>query len=660
MHKPELLLPAGNPESFYAAIEGGADAVYLGITQFNARNRAKNFNINDLQVITNYAKQHKTKVYVTLNTLIKNEELPYLLNTLYMLSQIDISSIIIQDWGVYYLVKKHFPKLTIHASTQMGFHNSIGAQYAEDKDFERVIMARELTCKELKDISSKTTIELEVFVHGALCYSFSGMCLFSSYLGGYGANRGLCKQPCRKVFKTHNNTGYFFCLKDNELIDHLPLLARLGISSLKIEGRMRTATYVYNVAKAYRMVIDDHTKIEEAKAILKKDLGREKTSYFFGGNLENTFTNTKNTGYYMGSISSIKPSAFIFSPKITIAKGDRIRIRSKSGLDKIQFKISSFSKIDNDKVKIECTGKEIEANDDVYLTSRKEPFPTKIKYHKEDVDIKKIPYKLTKNKLSEFKLQKGDKKEKVYVRINTLEWLKKVYLGAIDGVFLHFNQKDRESLDMNAPFLKKYKEKIFFELPRFIPEGQLEEIRVYCLKAYNRGFRNFVFSHISQKYLLPKGCQYSTNENVYTLNDAAISFLKQEKITNYIYPFENDLENLIKGNNRDGIVPVYFYPALFLSRMPVNTIKNNLIFQDEEGKNYKKHVVDGLTCILPGQPVSFIHHTKKLRELGFSQFMIDLSFEKISKNLLNKLLNRLKHSQQITPASVFNFKNGLY
>ncbi len=658
MHKPELLLPAGNAESFYAAIEGGADAVYLGITQFNARNRAKNFNINDLQVITNYAKQRKIKVYVTLNTLIKNEELPYLLNTLYMLSQIDISSIIIQDWGVYYFVKKHFPKLTIHASTQMGYHNSIGAKYAEDKGFERVIMARELTDDELKTISSKTGIELEIFVHGALCYSFSGVCLFSSYLGGYSANRGLCKQPCRKVFKA-NNKGYFFCLKDNQLIDHLPQLAKLGISSLKIEGRMRTATYVYNVAKAYRMAIDDHAKNKEAKAILEKDLGREKTSYFFGGNLENTFTNTKNTGYYIGSISSIKPGAFIFSPNLNIAKGDRIRIRSKSGIDKIQFKISSFSKESDDKMVIECPEKSIEMNDDVYLTSRKEPFPTKIKHNKQDSGIKKMPYKITQNKLSEFKKIQGGKKEKVFVRINTLEWLKKVYLGAIDGVFLQFNQKDRKNLDINAPFLKKYKEKIFFELPRFIPEGQLEDIRAYCLEVFNHGFRNFVLSHISQKILLPKGCQYFTNENVYTLNDAAISFLKQEKITNYIYPLENDLENLMKGKSRDGIVPVYFYPVLFLSRMPVNTIKNNFIFQDEEGKNYKKHVVDGLTYILPGQPVSIIHHTKKLREVGFSQFMIDLSFEKISKNLLNKLLNRLKDSGQITPASVFNFKNGL-
>lgn len=659
MHKPELLLPAGNPESFYAAVEGGANAVYLGITQFNARNRAKNFNINDLQTITNYAKQREIKVYVTLNTLIKNEELPYLLNTLYMLSQIDISSIIIQDWGVYYFVKKHFPKIPVHASTQMGYHNSIGAQYAEDKGFERVIMARELTADELNTISRKTGIELEIFVHGALCYSFSGMCLFSSYLGGYGANRGLCKQPCRKIFELNNKNGYFFCLKDNQLIDHLPQLAKLGISSLKIEGRMRTATYVYNVAKAYRMAIDDHTKIEEAKSILQKDLGREKTSYFFGGNLENTFTNTKNTGNFIGSISSIKSGAFVFSPKTNIAKGDRIRIRSKNGLDKIQFKVSSFSWIKDDTIEIDCPGKDVEINDDVFLTSRKEPFPTKIKHEKQVTGIKKIPHKLIQNKLSEFKKIQGGKKEKIFVRINTLEWLKKVYLGAIDGVFLHFNQKDRKNLDINAPFLKKYKAKIFFELPKFIPEGQLEEIKAYCSEVFKHGFRNFVLGHISQKLLLPKGCQYYTNENVYTLNDAAISFLKQEKITNYIYPLENDLENLMKGKNRDGIVPVYFYPVLFLSRMPVNTIKNNHIFQDEEGKGFKKHVVDGLTYILPGQPVSIIHHTKKLRELGYSQFIIDLSFEKISKNLLNKLLNRLKHSQQITPASVFNFKNGL-
>ena len=175
--KPELLLPVGNTESFYAALEGGADAIYLGLRKFNARDRAKNFTVNQLQSLLKESEKNKINVHLTLNTLIKNQELPELLDTLYLLSQTAISAIIIQDWGVYYLIKKFFPKLKIHASTQMKTHNSIGTEFLLDKGFERVILARELTLSELKEISRKSKIELEIFAHGALCYSFSGMCL---------------------------------------------------------------------------------------------------------------------------------------------------------------------------------------------------------------------------------------------------------------------------------------------------------------------------------------------------------------------------------------------------------------------------------------------------------------------------------------------------
>ncbi|MCK4979274.1 MAG: U32 family peptidase, partial [Candidatus Delongbacteria bacterium] len=256
MKKPELLLPVGNTEAFYAAVEGGADAIYLGLRYFNARNRAKNFTLNQLQSILAESKRTGTKVYLTLNTLIKNSELPELLDVLYQVSQTSLSSIIIQDWGVYYLVRKFFPDITLHASTQMAFHNSIGTEFAMRKNFERVIMARELTLEELKVISQKSKIKLEIFTHGALCYSFSGLCLFSSFLGGMSANRGQCRQPCRRAFKSEEKENYFFSLKDNQQIEIVPELMKMGISSLKVEGRMKSAEYVNRVAKAYRMVID--------------------------------------------------------------------------------------------------------------------------------------------------------------------------------------------------------------------------------------------------------------------------------------------------------------------------------------------------------------------------------------------------------------------
>ncbi len=199
---PELHLPAGNIESFYAALEGGADAIYLGLKQFNARGRARNFTNSQLPKLLKEAKKHNVQVYITLNTVIKNQEITELFDYLHFLNLTGVDGIIVQDWGVYYIAKRFFPKLKIHASTQLGIHNSLGTNFSEKKGFKRVVLARELTLNELQTICEKSSVETEVFIHGALCYSFSGMCLYSSYSGGRGANRGLCTQPCRRVYST--------------------------------------------------------------------------------------------------------------------------------------------------------------------------------------------------------------------------------------------------------------------------------------------------------------------------------------------------------------------------------------------------------------------------------------------------------------------------
>lgn len=343
--KPELLIPVGNPEAFYAAITGGADAIYLGLRDFNARGRARNFAPNQLQSILKESEKENIKVYLTLNTLIKNNELPKLLDTLFMLSQTSISAIIIQDLGVYYLINKFFNKLTFHGSTQMGFHNSLGSEFAYEKGFERIILARELTFPELQNISKSSKIQLEVFAHGALCYSFSGMCLFSSFLGGMSANRGLCRQPCRRIFNAEHGSEYFFSLKDNQQIEIIPELMKMKIRSIKIEGRMKSAEYVHQVTRAYRMVIDDPEKIEQAKEILKFDLGRQKTSYFLGGNIKEAITHEPYTGYQIGEISQINEEYFEIKTDFNLKQRNRIRILPQDGTDSNALKIKEIKKL---------------------------------------------------------------------------------------------------------------------------------------------------------------------------------------------------------------------------------------------------------------------------------------------------------------------------
>jgi U32 family peptidase len=184
--------------------------------------------------------------------------------------------------GVFIIFPKRiFQSLKIHASTQMGIHNSLGTKFLAEKGFHRTVLARELTMKELETVVKKSSIETEVFVHGALCYSFSGMCLFSSYTGGRGANRGMCANPAVAEYEIKTEKNFLFNLKDNQLMEYIPKLTEIGVTSFKIEGTSKIGEYTYRVGSAYRMVLDDETKIEQALQSLELDFGTTKNKLFY-------------------------------------------------------------------------------------------------------------------------------------------------------------------------------------------------------------------------------------------------------------------------------------------------------------------------------------------------------------------------------------------
>ncbi|RLD55004.1 MAG: hypothetical protein DRJ01_17255 [Bacteroidetes bacterium] len=660
--KPELLLPVGNTESFFAAIEGGADAVYFGLKNFNARGRAKNFTVNQLQSILKQAEISKIKTYLTLNTLIKNEELSQLLDILFIISQTNISAIIIQDLGVYYLMQKFFPQLRIHASTQMMIHNSIGTNLFSKKGFERIILARELTFTELEQISKRTNVELEVFIHGALCYSFSGLCLFSSFLGGMSANRGLCKQPCRRIYTAENQKKCFFSMKDLQLIDILPQLLKLRISSLKIEGRMKSAEYVYRVAKAYRMAIDNPGKINEAKAILKYDFGRVKTIYFMGNDVSKAITENSYIGLLIGEIKDRSGNKFTFETGYPLSIGNRIRILPKSGINSKSIKIKEIERNKN-KVTIFAENS-FQVGDKIFLIGVAErKFRSKFIIKGKKLRLH-LPVQKKKNILTKISSYKLLKNEELFIRINSLKWLKKIYFEKIDFLILNLKKDEWQQVNLRIPFLKKNLKKLILELPNFISEDNLYFYKTLLKSFYNEGLRNFILSHISQKNLLLnyKNIRMYSNENVYILNDAAIQFLKEENIFTYIYPQENDFSNLISGKDRKGIVPLFYYPQLFYSRMPVSfECKGNIETQSFNDRNekYDKIIRDGITIIYPEKPVSLLQYKKKLFDNGFRRFLIDFSNTVPSGNTFNRVLKKFISSSVEQPSRVFNFKKGL-
>ena len=206
-NKPEFLSPAGSLEAFFAAMEKGADAVYAGLRDFSARAKAKNFTLSQMERMTAYAHGNGKKVYVTLNTLVKEAELPLLIDNLAALEAMRVDGVILQDLAVARLAREYFPGIPLHASTQMTIHNSLGVRQLEELGFERVVLARELHIDEIKSIVAPSQAEIECFIHGALCFSISGQCFFSSFLGGHSGNRGRCAQPCRRQYKHKGKEG---------------------------------------------------------------------------------------------------------------------------------------------------------------------------------------------------------------------------------------------------------------------------------------------------------------------------------------------------------------------------------------------------------------------------------------------------------------------
>lgn len=264
----ELLAPAGNPAAFYGAVKAGADAVYLGSQRFGARAYAENFTVEELLECIRYGHVMGCKLYLTVNTLMKEEELAELYDHIHPLYEGGLDGVIVQDFGALRLLRESFPGLKLHASTQMTLCSSFGAELLKSMGACRMVPARELCLEEIKAIRQKADIELETFIHGAMCYSYSGQCLFSSILGGRSGNRGRCAQPCRLPYCVETDghrsrEQYFLSLKDMCTLEHIPKLIQAGIDSFKIEGRMKKPEYAAGVTAIYRKYIDRCYELQE-------------------------------------------------------------------------------------------------------------------------------------------------------------------------------------------------------------------------------------------------------------------------------------------------------------------------------------------------------------------------------------------------------------
>lgn len=387
----ELLAPAGGLPAFFAALEAGADAVYCGLTHFSARAKAKNFTLGEIGSMAAFAHARDKKIYVALNTLLQEKELPLALETLAALEESSIDGLIIQDMGIFRIARRYFPNIVLHGSTQMTVHNGAGARVLADLGFKRVVLARELSLPEISAIHRESPIELEHFVQGALCYSISGRCFFSSFLSGRSGNRGRCEQPCRRRYLHKGVPGYYFSTMDFSAIDLLPQLLAAGVRSLKIEGRMKNAEYVGRVVTAYRLVLDAPDSgrdeaLRQARLELDLALGRGSTNAFLTGQPGNAVPppSRKGTmGKHLGTVTGITSGIMKVSLAGKLHIGDRLKVLPRNDQNGVGLTVLKLT-VRGRRVQIAQTGDlaairlpeatRVRAGDEVYKVGGRELF----------------------------------------------------------------------------------------------------------------------------------------------------------------------------------------------------------------------------------------------------------------------------------------------
>lgn len=423
--KIELLAPAGSWEALLAAINNGADAVYLGGKAFGARHYAANFGDEELKRAVEYAHGRDVKIYVTVNTLVSNAEMEEAAHYLNFLYQLGVDAVIVQDVGIVKLISELFPDFEVHASTQMTIHNAAGVELLKSYGLSRVVVARELTLEDIKSIAQQTDLELEMFIHGALCICYSGQCLMSSMIGGRSGNRGKCAQPCRMKYKLvdqwgqeidYGNKGeHLLSPRDLNTLLYLPQIVQSGVTSLKLEGRMKRPEYVATVIRIYRRCLDrsladpeNYEVHDEELRDLAQIFNRDFTSgYLFGnpGADLMSYKRPNNRGLFLGRITKINLQKNRITLKLSepLAVNDGIEVWvSKGGqqgfqVTKMWFKEREIKEaVSGQEISIEIYGKKLRAikvGDRVFKTHDEALISQALKSIKAGAEKRKIPIK---------------------------------------------------------------------------------------------------------------------------------------------------------------------------------------------------------------------------------------------------------------------------
>lgn len=576
MNKVELLAPAGDFSCLKAAIEAGCDAVYIGGKLFGARAFSSNFTDDEIIKAINYAHLFGVKVYVTTNTLIYDKEVERFLEYISFLHKNNVDAVIIQDLGMLDLVRQSFPNLEVHASTQMHIHNLDGASFMEKLGVKRVVLARETSISKIKEIKEKTNIDIEIFIHGALCVSYSGQCLMSSLIGNRSGNRGTCAGSCRQSYsivdENNNiilNNKYPLSMKDLCSLENLKTLLDIGVTSLKIEGRMKSSSYVYTVVKLYRLAIDSYYKnnniyIDEKELYnLKKIFNRDFTKGFLFDEENNKVINMKrpnHQGVEIGKVINYKNNVATIKLNDEININDGLRIVGKKdiGVNVNNFYINSKlvkTAKKGDIITIKVNDK-VEKDDKVFLT-----LDSKL-----NEEINNI---ISSNQRKVLVKAKFIAKEDKQITFELTDFINKVVVISENKVTKALNkpiakEEIKEKLNKIKDTVYKY-ENLDIEIDDniFIPLNIINDLKRKAFEELNN----------KRLYKIPyKRCEYKRNVKSYP----------KEKLLNIL---------ILKDENIDSLKKKYDY--IYSSNNIDNTILLLPRVIDKYKENYNKDVLVG-------------------------------------------------------------------
>ena len=708
----ELLAPAGNMESLDAAIGEGADAVYLGLKSFNARLRTTNFAWNQFGATIDALHKQDKKIYVTVNTVCEERETERLYRFLSYLNEMKPDGLIVQDYAVMRLAQEFFPNLELHASTQMNVESAHGVRLLQNAGVKRVVLARELGLDEIRKIKNETGADLEVFVHGALCVSESGLCLFSSFLGGKSANRGMCAQACRRYYTAEVpggiKQGYYFSPCDLQLIDQIPDLIEAGVNSFKIEGRMKSAEYVGSVVAAYRYVIDHYKEdkkgaIAAGKRMLASDFARSKTSYWYGFNsleegIDNAATKILNpdqaggTGIYLGKIASLKPAPKELVEAINQSRvptdepplrlqmanlkggsydpdpGDSIRIHKKDDTGRVSNKIRSVEVEDDGKRWIDIPAG-YSVGDSVYLLqikSSSKRYSRVVtadlsKYRKQPKD-ELLPI-LDLTPVAQKELQYFP--DGVYVQVSSIADVFIVQGLNPVRVILEYNSETSYDLLNHKTVLPFSKKQLYISLDPFCSALQEDKLKEELSTLIDDGYTNFVVNNLAHIQMLKKkNVNMIAGPYLYTFNRWAVSWLENQNIGAFIMPYENSRRNLESTYDESVrsrvLIPVFAYPALFRMRFKLPSDYDFTYFEDKEETVFKVNSTPDGSFVMPEQPFSILDKVNFITSSGFKKVLIDFSKTKVTRGQIKAITTSMAKSQPLPDVSRFNWKDGFY